>query len=99
MFGLSSTTLSLLALGATCGIVSGFFLMVEIGEINRKVPESEQISYLGIHPVKMARIKSEYKRLYPAGRAELCRVIFQTVAFVLLVLAAVAAGAFRGFVR
>jgi hypothetical protein len=43
-----------LGIAATCAIISGFCIFVEIGEINRKVPESEQISYIGMHPAKMS---------------------------------------------
>jgi len=39
-----------------------------IQEINRKLPEKEQISYLWGHPVKYRKIKNEYRRLYPSGR-------------------------------
>jgi hypothetical protein len=35
-----------LAVATTCLLASSFFIMAEIGEVNRKLPESEQISYL-----------------------------------------------------
>ena len=84
-----------LGIAATCAIISGFCIFVEIGEINRKVPESEQISYIGMHPAKMSSIKEQYQRLCPSGHAEMWRVIFQAAAFVFLGLTAIAADAFH----
>jgi hypothetical protein len=43
-------------------------LNASIGEINRKLPETERISYLGGHRTKYRRIKQEYQRPYPDGR-------------------------------
>jgi len=84
-----------LSLAATCGIMSGFCIFIEIGEINRKLPDNEQISYIGMHPAKMSKIKEQYDRLCPSGYAEMWRVIFQTAMFVLLGLTAIAAGVFH----
>ncbi len=84
-----------MGIAATCAIISGLFIFVEIGEINRKLPESQQISYFGMHPAKMSSIKEQYERLCPSGNAEMWRVIFQTAMFVFLGLAAIAAGAFH----
>jgi hypothetical protein len=84
-----------LCIATTCAAMSGFCLFVEIGEINRKLPESEQISYIGIHPAKMADIKEHYERLCPSGYADTWRVVFQIAMFVFLGLTAIAAGAFH----
>jgi hypothetical protein len=78
-----------LSLAATCAILSGLVIVLEIGEINRKLPDSEQIRYLGLHPGKMAHIKSEYKRLYPNGSYESWRIVIQVAAMMLAVLAAI----------
>jgi hypothetical protein len=49
-------------------IWSGFITSAIIGEINRKLSEKDQISYLWGHYPKYRRIKYEYRRLYPNGR-------------------------------
>jgi hypothetical protein len=73
-----------LALSASFGILSGLLTYQEIGEINRKLPDDQQISYLGAPLGKMARIKREYRRLYPDGRVDQWRVITQAIAFSVL---------------
>jgi hypothetical protein len=45
-----------------------------------------------MYPQKMARIKREYKRLYPSGKVEYWRFGFQIAGFVFLALTAIAAG-------
>lgn len=84
-----------MGVAATCAIISGLCIFVEIAEINQKLPKSEQISYIGMHPAKMSSIKEQYERLCPSGNAETWRVIFQTAMFVFLGLTAIAAGAFH----
>jgi hypothetical protein len=78
----------LFCLACSCAIMSSFFLWQEIGEVNRKLPDGEQISYWGMHPAKMEKIKSEYKHLYPSGKIDLMRRILQyaTLAFAFLLL-------------
>ena len=66
--------------------MSSFLLWQEVGEINRKLPDAEQISYWGMHPAKMARIKTEYKRPYPFGKIDLMRLKFQYATFAFAVL-------------
>ncbi len=46
----------LLVLASSCAVLSSFLLWQEIGEINRKLPDSERISYWGMYPAKMARV-------------------------------------------
>jgi hypothetical protein len=74
-----------LSLATSCLAMSAFFLSQEIGEVNRKLPSDTQISYWGIHPAKMERIKDEYKRLYPSGKIDRMRVLFQLAGFGFLV--------------
>ena len=92
---LNFTSIVLGALAISCFVASGFFLTQEIGEINRKLPENQQISYWWMYAEKYARVKKEYKRLYPKGRIHLLGNIFGAVGIVLLLLAAIAAGFFR----
>jgi hypothetical protein len=88
-------TVALLCLACSCAVLSAFFLWQQIGAINRKLPDNEQMSYWGMHPVKMARIKREYKRLYPSGRFNLLRRILQYAAFAFLVLLLIPMGFFK----
>jgi hypothetical protein len=75
--------------------MSSFFLWREIGEINRKLPDAEQISYWGMHPAKMARIKREYRRLYPSGKIDRMRLILQYATFAFAVLLLIPLGFFK----
>jgi hypothetical protein len=68
----------------SCFILSALLTNQEIGQVNRKLPDKQQVSYLGMYPTKMAKIKREYKRLYPAGRVEFWRFAFQIAGFVFI---------------
>ena len=92
---ISVTTLVFLCPGISCLLISGFLFIQEIGEVNRKLPENEQISYWGMHADKAWKIKHEYRRLYPNGRLHRLRFAFELVGFVLLFLAAVSAAFFK----
>ena len=76
-------------------MLSAFFLWQEIGEVNRKLASEEQMSYWGMHPVKMARIKSEYRRLYPSGKIDFMRQIFQYAAIFFVILLLIPVGFFN----
>jgi hypothetical protein len=55
--------------GAFSGIIgANFVLFAIIGEINRRLPELDRISYLFGHYEKYRHIFNEYRRLYPNGR-------------------------------
>lgn len=92
---LSPPAIVLFCLAFSCAILSSFLLWQEIGEINRKLPDAEQISYWGMHPTKMARIKREYTRLYPSGKIDLMRLIFGYAMFAFLVLLLIPLGFFK----
>ena len=47
---------------------ANMFLTMMIGEINRKRPDRDLVSYFGFTGLKIARICSEYRRSYPDGR-------------------------------
>lgn len=66
----------------SCGFVATFLLWQEIGEINRKLPEDQQISYFWMHVDRFARIKREYKCLYPNGKLHLWGTVFEIAAFI-----------------
>ena len=48
--------------------LANMFLMMMIGEINRKREEENLISYFGFTFPKMLRIFGEYRRSYPSGK-------------------------------
>ena len=81
MITFNVSTAIFVSLGSLCAMVSGFFLLQEIAEVNRKLPSDAQISYWGMYPGKMDRIKTEYRRLYPSGKIDRLRFIFQLAAF------------------
>jgi hypothetical protein len=63
----------MVGVSAFCVAISGVFLgnmltMIMIGEINRKRPEGELLSYFGFTPGKSRLIFREYRRLYPDGK-------------------------------
>ena len=94
-FNISVPIAVLFSLAMTCLVTSGFLLCQEIGEINKCKSSEEQISYWGMYPGKMSRIKREYKKLYPSGKVELMRFAFQIAAFVFTFLLLIPAGLFR----
>lgn len=48
--------------------LANMFLMMMIGEINRKREEGNLVSYFGFTFPKMLRIFGEYRSLYPDGK-------------------------------
>jgi hypothetical protein len=92
---ISLPAMVLFCLACSCAILSAFFLWQQIGEINRKLPDNERISYWGMHPLKMAKIKIQYKRLYPSGKIDLLRRILQYTAFAFLALLLIPLGFFK----
>ena len=56
------------SLATTCIIASGYVLFAMIGEINRRLPDEQKVSYLFGHFAKFAKVSGEYRRLYPDGR-------------------------------
>jgi hypothetical protein len=95
----SITTLILICLGASCLLISGLFSVQEIGEVNRKLPADEQISYWGMYAEKASRIKQQYKRLYPDGRLHRLRFIFEIIGFLLLLSALITSRFFGHLIR
>lgn len=89
----SLMTVIFASLGGTCTLISGAIFCQVIGEVNRKLPDDQQISYWGLmHVDEATRIREEYKRLYPGGRLHHLRFIFAMAGFVLLLLATISAG-------
>lgn len=95
MVALSIWTAVLLLLACSSLALSSLLLWQEIGEINRRLPDAERISYWGIHPTKMAKIQAVYRRLYPSGKLDIARQVSQYVGFALLLLLLIPLGFFR----
>ena len=68
--------------------ISKRFQVMMIGEINRKRPDDEQISYFGFTPSKWGLIFREYRRLYANGKAHVYYVVASAVSFLGLVMMA-----------
>lgn len=58
----------LFGLGTTGVILANMFVMMMIGEINRKRKEGELVSYFGFTFQKFLRVMREYRNWYPDGR-------------------------------
>jgi hypothetical protein len=84
-FGLGVAGWILFSLGTTCAMLSNFILVQEIGEVNRKLPDDEQISYWFWWPGKAFHLFAEYKRLYPNGRLEFWRITLEIAAIIFAV--------------
>ena len=92
---LSAAGLIFLSLAVTSAVLAGLLCYQEIGEVNRHLPDSEQVPYLIMYPGKMQKISAAYKRHYPNGRVNIWRIIFQTDMFLFLALTALAGGFLR----
>jgi hypothetical protein len=75
-------------------MLSGWLYNQEIGEVNRKLPENEQLSYWFWHSDKAWKLKQEYKRLYPGGRLHRLMFAFEIAGVLFLMIAALSTGFF-----
>ena len=67
------TTRTVIGIVSFCFALTGLFsanmfLMMMIGEINRKREDENLVSYFGFTFFKMLRIFDEYRRSYPTGK-------------------------------
>ena len=69
-------------------ILANMFVMMMIGEINRKREDGKLISYFGFTPPKTMRIFDEYRRLYPNGKLH----IYALTTFALAMIALIVVG-------
>lgn len=69
-------------------ILANMFVIMMIGEINRKREDGKYISYFGFTPPKTIRIFDEYRRLCPNGKLH----IYALAVFVLAMIALIIAG-------
>ena len=79
---------------AFCAALSGtilakMFVIMMIGEINRKREDGKLISYFGSTPSKTMRIFDEYRRLYPNGKLHIYALAVFALAMIALIVVAV----------
>ena len=75
----------LLAVAVTLMIGSVLVISAMIGEVNRRLPDDQQVSYLWGYPGKLSDIRDQYKRFYPQGT--LSKVLTVLEALILIVMA------------
>ena len=79
------TGIILFCVSMTGVFLGNLFLFMMIGEVNRKRPDGDQVSYFGHHYFKTKRIFGEYRKLYPEGTIHVYMLISIAVAFSSLV--------------
>ena len=70
-------------------ILANMFVIMMIGEINRKKEDGRLISYFGFTPPKVLRIFAEYRSLYPNGKLHIYALAVFAIAMVALIVVAV----------
>lgn len=70
-------------------ILANMFVIMMIGEINRKREDGKLISYFGFTPPKVLRIFSEYRRSYPNGKLHICALAVFVIAMIALIVVGV----------
>ena len=70
-------------------LLANMFLVMIIGEINRKRQDGSLVSYFGFTFPKMLRIFGEYRRLCPGGNMHICALGAFALAIIGLVSVAV----------
>lgn len=63
-----------------------------IGEINRRRPDDNQVSYFGWSLPKIRRLNAEYQRVYPGGRLHVYRRVAIGVASIAMMAALICIG-------
>jgi len=87
-FHLPPVVAVLVALATTLAIASSVVISAMIGEVNKKLPKDQQVSYLWRYPGKFSDINDQYKRFYPNG--PLARVL-KVIGVLIVVMMAAAA--------
>jgi len=78
----------LLSGATTLMAASALVISAIIGEVNRRLPEDQQISYLWGYPGKLTRIKEHYKQFYPNGN--LLRILRVLIVLTVILMVGVA---------
>jgi len=92
MITVSVSVVVLLAAGTTFIVTSNLVLYMMIGQVNRKLPEDQQIPYFFSfsypYATKAATIKREYKRFYLNSHLHTVRVVLNVLGFIFMLAAA-----------
>lgn len=70
-------------------ILANMFVIMMIGEINRKKEEGSLISYFGFSPPKVMQIFTEYRSLYPNGKLHIYALAVFAIAMIALIVVGV----------
>lgn len=70
-------------------ILANMFVLMMIGEINRKKEDGRLISYFGFTPPKTVQIFTEYRRSYPNGKLHIYALAVFAIAVIALIVVAV----------
>ena len=74
----------LLAGAVTLMIWSSHVISAMIGEVNSRLPEDQQVSYLWGYPGKLSGIRDQYRRFYPTGTLSRLLTVLQAVTIVVM---------------
>ena len=85
MIKIPMSVAALIAAATSFAVLGGYVMVVMIGQVNRKLPDDQQISYLWGHYAKYQRVLEDYKRLYPSGHLDAAFVLMVALMFVSLV--------------
>ena len=82
----------LLAGAVTLMIGSGLVIFAMIGEVNRRLPEDQQVSYLWGYPGKLSGIRDQYKRFCPKGTLSKVLTVLEALSLIMLATCALLIG-------
>ena len=71
--------------GLGCIFLANFIFFMMIGMINRRLPDSEQVSYLFMYPGQLGKVLKLYKELYPTGFLHVIDISLIVLGFLLLI--------------
>jgi len=95
-FHLPPVVAVLVALAATLMIASSVVISAMIGEVNKKLPKDQQVSYLWRYPGKFSDINDQYKLFYPNGPLARILKVIGVLIVVMMAAAAYLFGALSG---
>jgi hypothetical protein len=73
------------AAGVILALGSALILYAMVAKVNRRLPAGQQVLVILLNPLTVSRITRDFRRLYPQSRLNTLRIIFATLAFVLIV--------------
>jgi hypothetical protein len=73
------------AAGVILALGSALVLHAMVAKVNHQLPRGQHVIFLLLHPMKVSRVRRDYRRLYPHSRLNALRIIFAALGFVLIV--------------